>query len=111
MTPYAAQLREIPGLDQCTRADLTRLARVAERVHVPAGETVTGSHDRWTGTCIVERGEAVVQIGGWTFLLPAGARITRSHADVGECDIVARTEVDAIAVRRGYDRHIGGLDA
>src|SRR4051812_3750974 len=109
MTPYAAQLREVPGLATCSRRDLTRLARAAERVHVPAGATVTGSDDRWTGTCIVERGEAVVHVGGWTFVLPPGARVVRDAADACELEVVAKTDVDALALRRGYHRVISGL--
>jgi hypothetical protein len=109
MTRYAAQLRDVPGLGTCSRADLARLARAAERVHVEAGGTVTGSRDRWTGSTIVERGEAVVRVGGWTFVLPPGARVLREDANACELDVVARSDVDALMVRRGYDRSISGL--
>lgn len=58
----------------CSRTDLERLARIADRVPVPAGVVVTGSGDRWAGI-----------------------------------DVIAKTDVDAIVVRRGENRSINGL--
>ena len=100
MTPYLASLHAVPGLEQCSRRELESIGRVAERITVAAGQPLIEPDDRWTGTCIIERGEAVAQIPGWTVLLPAGSRIARRNSNPGDLRVVARTDLDVLCISR-----------
>jgi hypothetical protein len=100
MTTYTTQLRQVPGFEHCRRTELAALARSAERLDVPPGGTILGAGDRWTGTCVIEEGQAVAQAQGWTLTLSPGARVIRDDVTASALTISARTRVRVLLLAR-----------
>jgi hypothetical protein len=100
MTSYTKQLRRVPGLHAVRRREIDALSKFAERLDVQPGQAILAPGDRWTGTCIIEEGEASAQLDGWAVVLPAGARIVRTGAAVPTITVRAETPVRALLVGR-----------
>ena len=95
MTAYTHQLRRTPGLERCSRREISALARVADCIDVPAGGVLVAPDDRRTGAVVIVDGDAVREAEGWNLLLPAGSRIERHAAHATGVSVRARTDVRA----------------